>query len=140
MRRLCMLCLLLVTVGSGCTTSPIVAALLSAQRQSLPVTPAGDAAHGELLFTQGANGAPGCISCHSLTVGGYGLGPALAGVSQRASERVAGLSGEAYLHQSIMQPGAFVVPGYRDMMFPTYASALAPQDIDDLVAFLISLP
>jgi cytochrome c551/c552 len=135
-----MLCLLLVVVGSGCTTSPIVSALLFGQRESVPVAHTGDAAHGELLFRQGINGAPGCISCHALAAGGYGVGPALGDIGQRAAERVSGLSREDYLHQSIIEPGAFLVPGYRDMMFPTYGSALSPQDIDDLVAFMLSLP
>ncbi|MBZ0278659.1 MAG: c-type cytochrome [Anaerolineae bacterium] len=45
-----------------------------------------------------------------------------------------------YLRMSIMNPGAFVVPGFPDNLMPrTYAQIFTETDINDLIAYLISL-
>ena len=61
------------------------------------------------------------------------------GISQRAGERVPGLSAEDYLRQSIIQPSAFLVSGYRDIMYPNFKEKLSEQDIADLIAYLETL-
>lgn len=101
----------------------------------------GDAAHGAELFTKGANGAPPCSTCHLTQVGqtGYSLGPNLAGVSERAGARVEGEDIDAYLHESILEPNAFLVPGYRSIMYPEYGKHYSESEIQDLIAFLKSL-
>lgn len=96
------------------------------------------AERGENIFRQGINGAPPCLSCHALTPGGFVIGPVIAGISERAAERVEGLSAEAYLHESIVDPQAYVVPGFRPIMFPGYSDLLSESDIDDLIAFLMT--
>jgi hypothetical protein len=63
----------------------------------------------------------------------------MAGVKARAAERVAGLSAEQYIHESILKPGAYIVPGFRDLMFADYARYLNQQDIADLQAYLTGL-
>src|SRR4051812_16369015 len=116
MRRFLVITLMIVL--SGCTVD---------LRHFLPVTVTtpttdkvlvGDAAHGADIFKHGVGDAPPCISCHSLGQSPFSLGPKMIGISQRAGERVSGLSAEAYLRQSILEPSAYVVSGFRDIMYP----------------------
>ncbi len=101
----------------------------------------GDAARGGEIFHHGSNDVPPCSSCHQTVLGatGFALGPNLADVNDRAAHRVAGLTAAAYLRQSILDPHAFVVPGFRDIMYAQYAEYLTPQAVNDLVAYLESL-
>jgi mono/diheme cytochrome c family protein len=95
---------------------------------------------GETIFKNGANGAPACATCHSLDPNNNTTAPSLVGLSQRAGSRVDGLSAEAYVHQSITDPNAFVVPGFSSgVMYPGYAEKLTPEQIDDLAAYVLSL-
>lgn len=91
----------------------------------------GDASRGEQLFASN-----GCSGCHS-TGSDDLVGPGLAGVGERAATRT-DLSADEYLHQSIVDPGAFVVDGFSNLMPGTFSS-LPDQDIDDLVAYLKTL-
>lgn len=128
--------LLMIAALSGCTLELTNwLALLPLQPQEMVQ---GDAARGEDIFRHGTNGSPPCISCHALQSGGFSLGPAMAGISARAGQRVPGLSAEAYLHQSIIEPEAFVVPGFRPIMYPQYAEHFSEQDTADLIAFLLT--
>ncbi len=62
----------------------------------------------------------------------------MAGISGRAGDRVPGLSGEEYLRESIVDPAAFVVEGYSDFMAKGFRFLLSEEDIDGLVAFLLT--
>ena len=45
-----------------------------------------------------------------------------------------------YIHTSITQPGAFVVEGFQDGVMPlNFGETLSEQDINDLVAYLLTL-
>lgn len=103
----------------------------------------GDASRGEELFKQqtiGPNNSPGCITCHSLEEGVQLVGPAQNDVGARAAGRVAGMSAEDYLRQSIMEPNAHVVEGYDpDVMYQNYGEELSEETVDDLVAYLLTL-
>jgi mono/diheme cytochrome c family protein len=121
--------------------------LLTACGGAAPVTPAGgpvtgDAARGQELFHQtvtGSASAPGCVTCHALEPGVTLVGPSLAGVGAH-SPHVEGLSMEAYLHQSIAEPDAFVVEGFAaGVMYRNYGRELSQQQLADLVVFLQSL-
>lgn len=101
--------------------------------------PAGNSAHGAEIFTAGAHGAPPCITCHGGADSPFRLAPDLAGIFERAASRVEGLSAEEYVLQSILDPEAYLVPGYRAIMYPLYGEALTEQDIADLVAYLQTL-
>jgi mono/diheme cytochrome c family protein len=100
----------------------------------------GDAARGEEIFRHGVNESPPCIGCHQVSNGGFGfaLGPNLSGIATRAGKRVTGMSAEAYLEDSILHPSDFVVPGYRDIMYPQFADHFSDQDVADLVAYLMT--
>lgn len=49
------------------------------------------------------------------------------------------MSAADYLRESIVDPGAYVVPGYQDSMPRDLGRDLSPTDLDDLVAYLLSL-
>jgi len=99
----------------------------------------GDTERGAEIFRHGVNDAPPCITCHALTQGMFSIAPVMQGISQRAGERVEGLSADDYLHQSILEPSAFIVPGFRSIMYPDYADHLSAQDVADLIAYLKTL-
>jgi cytochrome c553 len=98
----------------------------------------GDAAAGEAAFNDVA--APACDSCHSLEPGVDLVGPSLAKAGAEAGTRVSGQSAEAYLRESIVDPNAYVVDGFASNVMPaTYAAQLSEQQIEDLVAFMLTL-
>ena len=107
----------------------------------LVLSTVGDAGRGADLFSHGRGDAPACSMCHHSSAGqtGFSIGPNLANVSGRAWVRVEGLAAEQYIRQSILDPHAFIVPGYRAMMYPDYAQHLSAQDIQDLIAYLLTL-
>lgn len=81
-----------------------------------------------------------CKVCHSTSPGGDGVGPSLAGVADRAGTRVDGMTAEEYLRQSIVDPSAYAVEGYRgDQMLPIYADRLSPDEIQSLIDYLMTL-
>lgn len=102
---------------------------------------AADPEQGKRLFmgrTMGQN--PGCQICHSLEPDVRLVGPSLAGVATRAETRVPGMAAQEYLLQSIITPDAYVVEGYlAGQTRPDLAKNLTQQQIDDLVAFLMTL-
>ncbi len=81
----------------------------------------------------------GCRVCHSLVPGKVVVGPSLDGVATRAADRVPGMSAKEYLRQSIVDPSAYVVEGFPDAMLKNFDELLTDQEIDDLVAFLLTL-
>lgn len=104
---------------------------------------AGDAANGERLFNEsiiGAASAPGCITCHSLEPGVVIVGPSQSDVGARAETAVEGMSAEEYLRQSIVEPNAHLAEGFGpDLMHQTYGEELTNTQINDLVAFMLTL-
>lgn len=101
----------------------------------------GDPLRGEALFRAGVNDAPPCSACHLVVEGGTGfsLAPNLAGIATRAGGRIPSLTAEQYIEDSILHPQNYVVPGYHVSMYTEYATHLTPQDIADLVAYLMTL-
>jgi nitric oxide reductase subunit C len=94
---------------------------------------------------------PACAACHSLVPGAQMAGPSLAGVATRAFETVgsADYTGQAkdaatYLHESIVQPSAHTIAGAMysasgvSFMPATYGKDLTPDQIDQLVAYLMT--
>ncbi len=103
----------------------------------------GNVSNGDRLFNQatiGPNNAPGCITCHSLEPDVVMTGPSQYDVGARAAGRVPGLSAEEYLRQSIVEPNAYLVEGYEaGVMYQTYGEELSEQEINDLVAYMLTL-
>jgi cytochrome c oxidase subunit 2 len=92
------------------------------------------AAAGEALFR-----AQGCGTCHRPD--GSGQGPPLAGVFGKTVALDTGgtvVADETYLRESIMNPTAKVVAGYKPLM-PTYQGLLSEEDVMRLVAYVKTL-
>lgn len=89
-----------------------------------------------IFETGGASQVP-CAVCHTLD-GTTLVGPSLQGISQRAGTRISGLSAEEYLRQSIVDPSAYLVEGFDDLMNKDYGEKLSEEDINNLIAFLMT--
>lgn len=111
--------------------------------------PAAAEAAGELVFRQSP---PGCAACHSTSPGVNLAGPSLAGIGGRAvaaleSTEYQGQAEDAagYVRESIVDPNAYLVPGNlystggMSLMPGTYGSDLSAEQIDQLVAYLMTL-
>ncbi len=91
--------------------------------------------------TLGSKSAEGCVSCHAYdeTKGDDSKAPFTKGTATRAATRVPGLSAEEYIRESINTPDAYVVENYKaGDMYQDWAKDLSKQEIDDLVAYLLS--
>jgi cytochrome c551/c552 len=106
-------------------------------------TSVGDAAKGKELYEQtviGSASAPGCVTCHSLEPDVVLVGPSHAGLANRAGGYQEGVGAEEYLRQSITDPDAHIVEGFTPgVMYQNYAEDLSAREINDLVAYLMTL-
>ena len=105
---------------SGTLTRPTTTALAK-----------GDPAAGKKLFA-----SEGCTGCHTFApAGSHGtIGPDLDKLAQYAKQANHGPL-QQFVEESITTPGAYLQPGYQNVMPTTYAN-LPPKQIADLVAFL----
>jgi cytochrome c2 len=98
----------------------------------------GDPATGEELFHRVAQ--PPCTTCHSLEPDFVLAGPSLAQIGAEAGTRVPGMSAVEYLRQSIVEPSEHISAGAWDnVMLETYPSQLSEHDVNDLIAYLLTL-
>jgi hypothetical protein len=104
---------------------------------------AGDAERGKALYEQtviGPNSAPGCATCHSRDPGKVLVGPSHADVGARAPTAVPGMPAEDFLRESIVKPDAHVAEDFPPgIMYQNYGKDLTEQEINDLVAYMITL-
>lgn len=104
---------------------------------------------GQSLFRQSS---PGCFACHSTVAGVNMVGPSLAGIADMAAThlKAADYRGTAtdaagYIRESIVNPSAYVVhgPSYssngQSIMPAGFAQVLTPVQVDNLVAYLMTL-
>jgi mono/diheme cytochrome c family protein len=96
---------------------------------------------GKTIFT----GVGSCGSCHTLaaanTTGTVGpnLNTLKAACAAPASQKVRGSTLEKCLHTAIVNPYAYIPPGYKSGIMPnTFSKTLSPSQIQALVAFLSS--
>ena len=100
----------------------------------------GEPATGEEIYDTRYMRAGGvkCSECHTLEEQGAGQIVSLASLSEQAAERVEGMSAEAYVRQSILDPNAHLIDGSsRSAMPANYGEILSDEEIDNLVAFLL---
>ena len=94
------------------------------------VSPEELVAAGEVLYTGGG----GCLACHGLGT----RAPTLLGtIGTMCDTRQPGLSCKDYLHESLVNPTAYVVDGFEPIM-PDMSRTLSDAQIWSLVAFLQS--
>lgn len=104
---------------------------------------------GQALFNETP---PACSACHSTAPGVNLAGPSVAGMATRAAEIVqdpeytgSATDAEGYIYESIGDPSAYLVPGStysgggRSFMPDNYQDQLSEEQIQHLVAYLISL-
>ena len=92
---------------------------------------------GRQIYNSGGASAVPCATCHTLD-GTELVGPSFEGLKDRAGTEVRGLSPEDYIRESILDPSAYVVPGYTDSMYKGYGDTFTDDDINGLIAFLMS--
>jgi mono/diheme cytochrome c family protein len=92
------------------------------------------------------NTPPKCYACHLIGDRGNrnGPGPDLNGLKDHAADRVESLDAEAYVRESILDPGVFIVDECPrgpcvDVMVKTYDEKLSDEQLDVLVEYLLSL-
>lgn len=100
------------------------------------VTPEALVAAGERIY----NGAGGCTACHGLGArapnlvtdhGGQGA------IGARCGTRQSGVGCKQYLHESMIEPGKYLVPGFDNIM-PDMRRQLPEDQIWAVIAFLES--
>lgn len=103
----------------------------------------GDVAAGKAIFESTTIGSdPGCFTCHSLEADKVIVGPSLAGIATDAAGDAAdeGISTEEMLKEMITDPNAEVVEGFpADTMPQDFGTQLSQQDLDNLIAYLMTL-
>jgi nitric oxide reductase subunit C len=116
------------------------------ERQAASAEPV---ALGEALFHATP---PGCFACHSTSPGVRLAGPSVARIVTRAERLIASpeYTGDAdtpegYVRESILAPSAYIVPdpmysvNGQSTMPHNYGDTLTPDQVDHLVAYLMTL-
>jgi mono/diheme cytochrome c family protein len=96
-----------------------------------------DASRGEALV----NTKYECHTCH--IEGAGAVAPAFTGLSENAATRRPPLTAPAYLYESIVKPGVYLVERedgktYPDAMPPNYHERLTDQELGDVIAYLLT--
>jgi mono/diheme cytochrome c family protein len=103
----------------------------------LPPQESWDAERGEEIYHKDYKGTPACSSCHLMD--DESGSPEMANYAFRADKRVEGMSAVEYTFYSIVEPGRHLVPDYGNAMYNGYDNKLTPQEIGDLIAYLLTL-
>ena len=83
----------------------------------------------------------GCLACHTVD-GTPSVGPTWQGVYGTEEEMADGTIitvDDAYLIESILNPGAHIVAGYQNIMPPNIGAELTDEQIADIIALIESL-
>lgn len=129
------LAFLLAGCGGGTVVSPtaetVVGTVATTATTTAPAA-AGDAKAGAALFK-----AQGCGGCHTFTPAGTNgnIGPDLDKLTEYAKNANQG-SLEAFVHESIANPSAYVEKGFSPTM-PNFGQTLTDKQLADLTAYLV---
>ena len=110
------------TLMAACSISPAPTPTLSAIEQQ-----------GQAVFNLR------CAQCHALTADTIVIGPSLAGVATRAQSRMEGYDAPAYIEHSILFPKDYIVDGFPDTMPTNFGKELTSDELDAVVAFLMTM-
>ncbi len=116
----------------------------SAQPTAAQAAAIGDPDRGRALFNELKPEAGfACSTCHRVDSHERLIGPGLKGVSAWAAQNITNQTPEEYLHESIVNPNAYIVEGnppYPENLMPQiYGELFTPEQINDLVAYLMTL-
>ena len=96
---------------------------------------------GAVLFNT-SRGGFACATCHYASERRL-IGPGLAGIAERFTSYELEGSVEAYIHESIVNPTAFIAlgePAFPENIMPlNYAALLSEEEIEELIAYILSL-
>ena len=80
-----------------------------------------------------------CAACHLLTPDDVKVGPSFHGIGDKAGKRVPGQDVRTYLLTSVLNPSAYLVEGFDDLMTKGLAKELTSEELDAVVAYLQTL-
>ena len=80
-----------------------------------------------------------CGACHSLQPDLTIVGPSLHGIATHAADRVDGQDARTYIYTAVLNPSAYTVPGFAQLMPTTFGKTITGEDLDALVAYLLTM-
>jgi len=80
-----------------------------------------------------------CAQCHALTPDTIIIGPSLAGVATRAATRMEGYTAPEYIEHSVLFPKDYIVEGFTDTMPTNFGKDLTSEELNAVVAYLMTL-
>jgi mono/diheme cytochrome c family protein len=123
-----------VTVTSAATTQATTQATTTTAATTTSAAAAGDPVAGKNVFASN-----NCASCHTFAPANASgtVGPDLDSKPSEDAQQ-ANMQLAAFVKQSIVDPNAFVSPGYQKGLMPgDYGTKLTKTQLDDLVAFIV---
>jgi mono/diheme cytochrome c family protein len=79
----------------------------------------------------------GCNACHAGESAGR-LAPGFDGLGRVAVQRRPPLQAEAYIYESIIHPGTYVVDGFQNNMPRIYEAQIPEDELGDIIAYLLT--
>jgi len=80
-----------------------------------------------------------CATCHSTKPGVNLVGPSLDGIASSAGTREEGMDSRGYIQLSIIKPSEYVIDGFVDQMPATFGSTLTEEELENVIAYLLTL-
>jgi cytochrome c551/c552 len=122
-----------VTVGAAATTTTTAAAPTTTAKAATTTAAAAPIAAAKAVFI-----SAGCGACHTFKAAGTSgkVGPDL-DTAPEADAKKANMPLAAFVKQSIVDPNAYIAPGFSKGIMPgNFSSTLGTAKIDALVAFI----
>lgn len=76
-----------------------------------------------------------CTACHR---GESAIGPLFVGLAERAATRRPPMPADAYIYESIIHPGVYIVEGYQNVMLPDIGDRISQQELADVLTYLLT--
>ena len=121
--------------GTTAAETSTAEATTTAGGKTTPSGGGGNAAAGKAVFT-----SSGCATCHTFQPANATgtIGPNL-DTAPTTDAKADGMALPAFIHESIVNPDAYIAKGYTKGLMPTnFGSQLTASQVNDLVAFLLS--
>jgi len=114
--------------GASATTTPTTTAAVTTSTTI-------DASPGAVLYNEPIRGFPSCLSCHVSDRDLRTVGPSVIEMARDAGRRIPAMSGDEYLRESILEPDAYVLDGFREGEMPI--AELTGAEVDLLVDYIL---